>query len=74
MSDRCGVGVPSFGMSNGGWEMQHSPYTPEGAIETAARFGRADRRRASVRRFGWLLLLAPMAVFLLATIAALISD
>lgn len=44
-----------------GWEMKHSPYTPEGSVESAGKFARAGSARPrspAVRRFAILLVVA----------------
>jgi hypothetical protein len=59
-----------------GWEMKNSPYTPEGSVESASRFGRPGRgrrRRNQLRRFGLLLLIAPVALFAIAALVGLLA-
>jgi hypothetical protein len=58
--------------------MKNSPYTPDGSVESASRFGRpggGPRRRRNLRSFGLLLVGgAPIALLLLAVVVALLTD
>jgi len=68
--------VRGRGSSDAGWAMTHSPYTPEGGIESASKFGRpggSPRRRRELRRMGLLLLIAPVVLFAIAVIVTLVS-
>jgi hypothetical protein len=53
------------------WETEHSPYTPEGQIESAALFGRGlARNRRAVSR---LLLIAAISFAVLAVIGLIMQ-
>ncbi len=61
---------------DGGWEMRHIPYTLEGSIESASKFGRpggSPQRRRQIRRLVVLFILSPFAIVALAVIVSLLS-
>jgi len=63
-------------MSEEGWEMKHSPYTPEGSVESARKFGRvaaAKPRRPEVRRLAVLIVVALVSLSVLTIVGALLT-
>ena len=60
-----------------GWEMKHSPYTPEGSVESAGKFARAASRRPrgpEVRRFVFLMIAARVGLLVLTILGALLKE
>ena len=56
--------------------MRHSPYSPDGSVESASKFGRpggSPQRRRQIRRFGLLFLLSPLALVALAVVIGLVT-
>lgn len=63
-------------MTDEGWEAKHSPYTPEGKVESARRFARAASRRPrgpELRRFVVAIVVALVAVVLIVIVGALLT-
>ena len=64
-------------MSDEGWELRHSSYTPEGKVESARRFAQTASRRprgADLGRFAVAIVVAPIAVVLIVVAGALLTS
>jgi hypothetical protein len=59
-----------------GWEMEHSPYTPKGSVESAGKFARAASsrpRRPEVRRFLIVIVVALVGLVVVMAAGALLT-